>query len=187
MKLNLTLGMLVVVCATFIFSGCGNSNNSTGIQEQPIAGGPTLAPRFSTVGKGSDTVEQDSQSKLEWIGSAGSNGVSACTPNSVAEPEMVEVAEAKAFCDTLVFAGNDDWRVGTAMENQAHILGMQEQGLTPYYLVSACPRVIGIDANNSASAVNTHNITGEVGNLTPWATFEQQSRNNFGVKCVRNY
>jgi len=186
MKLNLTLGMTAVVCATLILSGCGSDNNDNN-NSTDVLPAPAPAPRFSAVVKGSDTVEQDSQAKLEWIGSVGTTGGQACTPNSAAGTEMVEIAEAKAFCEALVFAGSSDWRTGTAMENQEHIRGMQAQGLIPFYLVSACPRLIGVDTNNSASAVNTHNITGAVGNLTPWATLLQQPSSNFGVKCVRDY
>jgi hypothetical protein len=188
MKLKLTIGMTAVVCATLILNGCGSDNNGTVVDDNTSVGvTPAPAPRFSTEAKGSDTVERDSQAKLEWIGSVGTTGGAACTPNSAAGSEMVEIAEAKAFCEALVFAGSSDWRTGTAMENQEHIRGMQAQGLTPFYLVSACPRLIGVDTNNSASAVNTHNITGAVGNLTPWATLLQQPSNNFGVKCVRDY
>ena len=129
-----------------------------------------------------DTVEQDNQTKLEWVGSLGQQG-GACRPHAAATSEAEDIAMAKAHCDALEFASHTDWRIATPEEHAMFIKGMKDAGMTPFYQNPACPRVIGANGN-SAKAVNTHNST-PVGAMTPWATLLQQNRTNYGVKCVR--
>ena len=185
MKTTLILG---TIAASIILSGCGSSGSSTnnnGMNTGNTNGGGGQTARFTKMTMMGDTVEQDNQTKLEWVGSVGSNGTTACQPHAAATTEMADIAAAKAHCDALVFASHEDWRVATAAEHAAFITGMNAAGMTPYYANPACPRLIGTDGTN-ATAVNTHN-SNPIGAMTPWATLLNQSATNFGVKCVRSF
>lgn len=161
-------------------SGCGDSSNNN----DNTGATPKQSTRFSEVVKSGDTVERDAQTGLEWVGSSGATS-NACVPHSSATSNDVDVATAQGHCDTLIFAGHDDWRTATPAEHAAFITGMQSEGLTPFYLNPSCPRVIGVEDGN-ATAVNTHNST-PVGAQTPWSVLLTQGATNFGVKCVRTY
>lgn len=172
MNKNVLMGAVV---ASMIMVGCGSSSKDDDVNR-------SASERFTTIVKSGDTVEQDSQKKLEWVGSAGN---SACQPNPSAGAEDGAVAMANDHCSALVFAGHDDWRTGTATENADHIKGMEEAAMTPFYQMMACPRLIGVDGN-SAMIVNTHN-TNPAGNTKAWNEFLNASGGqNYGVKCVRD-
>jgi hypothetical protein len=183
MKQNIWISTIV---ASMIMMGCGSNNNdnsdvmvntdanTTGMDEN-------TTERFTKMTMMGDTVEMDNDTGLEWIGSAG-NG--ACQPNENAGAEDGAVALAKEHCDALVFAGHDDWRASTAMENSKFIKDMKTAGKTPFYGNPACPRLIGTDGN-TAMTVNTHN-TNPIGETKPWGDFLNTSgMHNYGVKCVR--
>lgn len=176
MQRDIKLGLVGVAFTAMIMTGCGSNNDKN--EEENNA----MSDRFTLVEKSGDTVERDNEANLEWIGSA---GMGACSPNGAATTQEADVAAAKAHCETLVFAGHDDWRVATAQENADHIQGMQDAGMTPFYQNAGCPRLIGVDASDNASAVNTHNAS-PAGNMTPWATLITQGASNYGVKCVRD-
>ena len=185
MKTTLILG---TIATSMILYGCGSSGNSTnnnGMNTGNTNSGAGQTERFTKMNMMGDTVEQDNQTKLEWVGSAGSNGMTACQPHGAATTEAGDIAMAKAHCDGLVFAGHDDWRVATAEEHAMFITGMDAAGMTPFYANPACPRLIGTDGTN-ATAVNTHN-SNPVGAMTPWTTLLNQNATNFGVKCVRSF
>lgn len=180
--------MLGAILASLVTVGCGSSNNTTNNGMNSGANnGSMQTERFTKMTMMGDTVEQDNQTKLEWVGSAGSNGTTACQPHGAATTEAADIAGAKAHCESLEFAGHSDWRVATAAEHAAFITGMKDAGMTPFYQNPACPRVLGTDANGTtAKAVNTHNSM-PVGAMTPWATLLQQNATNYGVKCVRAF
>jgi len=173
MKMKANIALVGALGVALLINGCGSSDNNT----------EETSDRFKIVEKMGDMVEQDSQSNLEWIGSAG-NG--ACSPNGAAESEEADVAAAQAHCDALTFAGHDDWRVSTPQEHADHIQGMMAAGMTPFYQNAGCPRLIGVDVNGNAQAVNTHN-SDPVGGMTPWSTLLMQDPSNFGIKCVRDF
>lgn len=177
MQYNIRLGLAGVALAGMMLAGCGSSNSTTDNN--------TMANRFTKMTMMGDTVEQDNQTKLEWVGSAGAMG-NACQPHAAATTEEADIASAQAHCDALEFASHTDWRVATPEEEAEFIKDMKEAGLTPFYQNPSCPRLIGVDGNGKAKAVNTHN-SNPVGEMTPWATLITQDSKNFGVKCVRAF
>jgi hypothetical protein len=191
MNHKMTVIMVALSASLLIFSGCGDSDNNTTIennetnQTESNTTETNSTVRFESEFIAGDKVERDNQTKLEWIGSIGTLS-SACMPNVVADAEETEVEASKAHCENLTFAGHSDWRVPTSAENSAYIKAMQDAGKTPYYLSSTCPRVIGVDSNTSAQVVNTHN-SDPVGAITPWSTFLESTITSFGVKCVRDF
>jgi hypothetical protein len=185
MKVQLLIGATV---ASLIMAGCGSSDNTSNTNTS-MGGSPTMdanSTRFTKMTMMGDTVEQDNQTKLEWVGSSGSNGTSACQPHPAATTEAADIAGAKAHCDALTFAGHSDWRVATPEEHKMFIQGMKDADMTPFYQNPACPRLIGVDANGKAKAVNTHNST-PVGDMQTWDTLLRSSATNYGVKCVRKF
>jgi hypothetical protein len=192
MNRQLTFAMLAISTSLLIFSGCGSSDNDTTTPENSETNQTetnttemNATVRFESIMISGDTIERDNQTKLEWIGSIGTLS-SACMPNMAADTEETEVEASKAHCENLTFAGHSDWRVPTSTENSDYIKAMQDAGITPYYLSSTCPRVIGVDNDTSAQAVNTHNAD-PVGAITPWSTFLEKDITSFGVKCVRGF
>ena len=174
MKVRLIISSVV---AAMLVVGCGSSDTKA---NDEVSSQPTSA-RFSTMVMMNDTVEQDNTTKLEWVGSAGTN---ACQPNASAGAEDGAIAMAKDHCDALVFAGHDDWRMATAAENEVYIKGMKEAEKTPFYGNPGCPRLIGSDGT-TAMAVNTHN-SDPIGKMALWSEFLMSSGGkNYGVKCVR--
>jgi hypothetical protein len=179
MRRNLAITLLSTLSITLVMSGCGDDDNTSKTNED------NTSTRFEQVTMMNDTVERDNQTKLEWVGSSGSMST-ACVPHSAATTQEEDIASAKAHCDALVFAGHSDWRVATPAEHATFIADMNSAGKTPFYLNPACPRVIGVDGDNTAKAVNTHNST-PVAAMTPWSTLLTQGATNFGVKCVRDF
>ena len=168
-KKNTWIGALLL---SAIFVGCGD-NESKESTERFV---------FETIN--GDTVEKDTQKKLMWVGSDGADG-KACQKNPTADMEAGAIASAKEHCESLVFAGFDDWRVPTPNEMSEMIKGMYAAGKTPYYTVPSCPRLMGAEGT-TAMAVNTHNSE-PVGALIPWGTLLQMPKTNYGVKCVRGF
>ena len=160
--------------ASILIVGCGSSSNDNG----------SNAGRFTKMTVSGDTLEQDNQTKLEWVGSAGADG-KACQANPIADMEAGAVASANDHCFSLVFAGHDDWRAPTAAEQSVMIKEMRSAGQTPFYTVPSCPRLMGVDGT-TATAVNTHNVE-PVGGLTAWSILLQLPKTNYGVKCVRSF
>ena len=143
----------------------------------------TITVRFSAKTVGSETMEIDTKKKLAWIGSIGIEET-ACKPSSAETTMEEDISMAKAHCDTLVFAGHEDWRVATIAENKDYITQMHLSGKIPFYGNPKCPRLIGIDSTK-AEAINTHNNM-PLGTLTPWTTLIAQEKSSYGIKCVRD-
>ena len=170
MGYNFIGGALV---ASLLIVGCGGSSkNSSNVE------------RFTKNTVSEDTVEQDNERKLQWVGSAGADG-NACQANRIADAEAGDVASANDHCFSLVFAGYNDWRVPTAAEQSEMLKEMLTAGQTPFYTVPSCPRLMGVDGT-VAKAVNTHN-SDPVGALTAWSALLQLPKTNYGVKCVRSF
>lgn len=181
MRKNLVITLLTSLSAALILTGCGDDDNDN----KTTTTENNSSTRFEQVTIMNDTVERDNETKLEWVGSAGSMNT-ACSPRGSATSEAEDIASAQAHCDALEFAGYSDWRVATANEHATFIKEMHSAGKTPFYLNAACPRVIGVDGNTTAKAVNTHN-TAPIGEMTAWSTLLTQGASNFGVKCVRDF
>lgn len=171
MSYNFIGGALV---ASLLIVGCGSSSSDKS----------SNVKRFTNKTVSGDTVEQDNQKKLQWVGSAGADG-NACQANRTADTEAGAVASANDHCFSLVFAGQNDWRVPTAAEQSEMLKEMLAAGQTPFYTVPSCPRLMGVDGT-TAKAVNTHN-TDPVGALTAWSALLQLPKTNYGVKCVRSF
>lgn len=152
--------------------GCGSSADDTEVI------------RFVNMTTDGETVEVDNKKKLEWIGSNGKNQ-DACQPHSAATTESADVVSAKEHCSQLVFAKYEDWRVATPTEHQEHIMAMKNAEKTPYYISPACKRVIGVDANDTATAIYTHN-SDSIGSVIVWSDLINETISNYGVKCVRD-
>jgi len=187
MKVQLLIGAMT---ASMMMAGCGSSNKTSSNTKTSMEGNITMntnsTERFTKMVMMGDTVEQDSQTKLEWVGSTGSNGTTACQPHPSATTEAADIAGAKAHCDALIFASHEDWRVATPQEHAIFIKGMQDAGMTPFYANPACPRLIGVDANGTVKAVNTHN-SAPVGDMSTWDALLKFDATNYGVKCVRSF
>jgi len=171
MNYNVITGAII---ASMLIVGCGSTSNDNSSDVE----------RFTKVTVNGDTMEQDNQRKLQWVGSAGADG-NACQANPVADMEAGAVASANDHCFALVFAGHEDWRAPTATEQSDMIKGMLAEGETPFYTVPSCPRLMGVDGE-IATAVNTHNLE-PVGGLTSWSDLLALPKTNYGVKCVRAF
>jgi len=139
--------------------------------------------RFATVKILGDTVIKDKKTSLMWAESYGSNGQKSCEAHHNAISQNIDLESAKKHCQSLVFAGFNDWRVPTASQMQEYIKAMQKSGLTPYYEHPSCPRVFAIK-DGGAVTVNTHNHL-PVGAITTYDKLLHQNSSSFGVKCVR--
>jgi hypothetical protein len=181
MKKNIVISVIAV---SILMSGCGSSNSadnsSTNNTNMNSNMDENTTERFTKMTIMGDIVEVDNETGLEWIGSAGDG---ACKPNAAATTQEADISTANAHCENLSFAGHDDWRAGTPEENANFIKDMKAAGKIPFYGNPGCPRLIGID-NNSAKAINTHNLS-PVGKLTPWSDLITQDASNYGIKCVR--
>lgn len=122
----------------------------------------------------SQLLMQDSTTNLEWV-----NGHGGCHPMVPGKTAMVAFNEAETHCAALDYASHADWRVPTVVEIQTFTVEMQNEGITPFYQNTACPRVVGYnDDNTTLQNTNTHN-TAPIGTITDWAEL------NAGVRCVR--
>jgi len=171
--------MVGAIVASVLIVGCGSSSD-----DNVSVDNSANVEHFTKVIVNGDTMEQDNQRKLQWVGSAGADG-NACQANPVADMEVAAVASANDHCNALVFAGHDDWRAPTAVEQSDMIKDMRAAGQTPFYTVPSCPRLMGVDGS-IATAVNTHNLE-PVGALTSWSDLLDLPTTNYGVKCVRAF
>lgn len=83
MKTNSTRVLLLSLSTAFLLSGCGSDDTETITESNNI----NSTTRFEAVSMMGDTVERDNQSKLEWVGSAGSMNT-ACSPHGAATTEV---------------------------------------------------------------------------------------------------
>jgi len=146
--------------------GTGNNNGNTG---------NTRSSRFEPMTMNNNIIMQDKTTSLEWI-----NGSGGCHPMAGGKSAQEAFDESEAHCEGLTFAGHTDWRVPTITEAQSFTVGMNDDGIIPFYQNPACPRIIGYNMGKTAlQNTNTHN-TPPIGTITDWATL------NAGVRCVRD-
>ena len=166
--------VFVSVVSLALLTGCGSSNNNDILD----------VTRFTNITIDGEVVEVDNTKNLGWIGSSGKNQ-DACQPHKAATTEFSDVSSAKEHCSQLVFAGHEDWRVATPIEHQEYILAMEGVEKVPYYISTACKRVIGVDGNDTAKAIHTHN-SDSIGSMMLWSDLINEVSSSYGVKCVRD-
>jgi hypothetical protein len=185
MKLKILALLLTVL---IVMTGChkdghedsssdNNDTNSTDSNSTNTDTNTTVS-RFSTISTGGDTVRIDGTTNLQWV--ASSKGY---TETAAATTESSDISGAKAYCSTITFSGNNDWRVPTSLENAAFVKAMETEKLVPYYKTATIPRLIGVDGNRS-KAINTHNSI-PTGNISTWTTLLSESSTSYATKCVR--
>ncbi len=161
------LSILAIGVVSILFTGCDSSSSSNDTK------------RFISMSMMDQDIMQDSNTGLEWVNGTQIAGVeSGCLP--VAPGSNVDEINAIALnhCDNLMFAGHSDWRIPSITEIQEFTVEMKNVGMTPFYANPACPRLVGLDTNNTIETINTHN-TDPIGMINPWIDL------NAGVRCVR--
>jgi len=138
--------------------------------------------RFQLLTNTTGNTIHDTTTKLEWVNGIDTKADDGCKgfPKNAKNTEAYIKKEAMGHCESLHFAGHNDWRIATAVENQQFINAMHEENKTPYYAILACPRVIGSQAGKVVTT-NTHN-TKPIGKIIPW-----KDGGNGGVRCVRAF
>jgi len=140
----------------------------------------TSSMRFTPMTMMQQDVIQDSNTKLEWVNGSQVMGVEhGCARFLSGVMQSSANTQATEHCNNLEFAGHDDWKLPTAMQIQAFTVGMNDDGLTPFYAMPTCPRMVG-SSGMMLNTVNTHNTT-PIGEINMWANL------NAGVRCVRAY
>lgn len=127
---------------------------------------PESRSRFSSQTNGIDEVLIDNISKYTWV-----NGSHACKIN--ADAEMTATSDAIAHCETLDFAGYQDWRAPTSEEISEMIVNAKNQEITLNYRNPNCQFMATSDG-----FVQTEN-TSEPGKIVDSAV-------NSGTRCVRD-
>jgi len=174
---KLALSMLAVSIVSILFTGCDSSSSSNNGE----LGDTMPTTRFMSMSMMDQDIMQDTNTSLEWVNGTKVAGVATgCLP-VVPGSDVDEInAIALNHCDNLMFAGHSDWRVPSIMEVQEFTVEMQKAAMTPFYANPACPRLVGLDTNNTIETINTHN-TDPIGMINPWTNL------NAGVRCVRAF
>ena len=108
----------------------------------------------------------DESTGLEWV-----NDENACSP--LGAPTADTPTQAREFCDSLSFAGHDDWRMPSVAEASELITGAMDDGFALTYQNPACPAVVAM----GGTYIMTHNgsVPGAVTTMPP----------SVGIRCVR--
>lgn len=131
-----------------------------------LLGDVQSSSRFSSQTNGIDEVLIDNISGVTWV-----NGSHACKIN--ADAEMTATSDAIAHCETLDFAGYQDWRAPTSAEISEMIVNADNQEITLNYRNPNCQFMATSDG-----FVQTEN-TNEPGKIV-------ESAVNSGTRCVRD-
>ncbi|MCK5831440.1 MAG: hypothetical protein KAH20_14190 [Methylococcales bacterium] len=121
--------------------------------------------RFSSKTNGIDEILIDNIDKHTWV-----NGSHACKIN--ADAATTATSDASAHCDTLDFAGYQDWRAPTSAEISDMIINANKLNITLNYRNPNCQFMAASDG-----FVKTENTT-EPGKIVDSAV-------NSGTRCVR--
>lgn len=127
--------------------------------------GYSSAPRFSSKTNGIDEILIDNISKKTWV-----NGSHACKIN--ADAAMTASTDAIAHCESLDFAGYQDWRAPTSAEISEMIINAKKLAIKLTYRNPNCQFMATSDG-----FVQTENNS-EPGKLETTAV-------NSGTRCVR--
>ncbi|MEM7608478.1 MAG: hypothetical protein AAF411_24250 [Myxococcota bacterium] len=141
-----------LMLAALILGGCSSDTGSVRFTDAVTAAGmATLI---------------DEVSGLEWI-----NDEDACNP--LGSPSEDTPMRARDFCDGLVFAGHDDWRMPSVEEASALITDAIDDGFELTYQNPGCPAVVAM----GGAYIMTHNgsMPGAMTTMPP----------SVGIRCVR--
>ena len=166
-----------VLFSTVLLAACGSSSSD----KEANPGGASSDGRFNPTTVNEEIVMRDKTTGLEWVNGLAANSskmITGCHPMQAGLSTDGVVTEANNFCNNLDFGGHTDWRVPRVTELKKYTVDMKAAGLTPFYQNLSCPRVVGFNADNTISTINTHN-TDPVGKVNPWGS------SNAGVRCVR--
>ncbi len=144
---------------TLFILGCGSDDNK-------------IITRFTEENISNNLILKDNITNLQW-----SNSEGGCKPLKDADSEKEAIFIAKDFCDTLEFAGYNDWRVASSEETQVFMEKTYEENISLYYTNPKCPRLLSINSENNITSITTHNSLPagrDVGFKLP-----------AGIRCVR--